>query len=359
MAGLFYRDDMDDVRARLAAWWNGEDIGRPVLLLTVPREKPLEEVPCMPEPRGWVTHYSTSNFEYRVNLAARRCVNTHYLGEAVPTVAPDLAPNCLALYLGCKGIEMPGTVWCAPCMASPDEARFEVDEDNFYWQFTLRLGREMLRMAPGKFLVEFPDLIEGLDTLAAMRGTEELLTDLVERPDWVHACLRPITDRYFDYYDPLYAQFRDEVGGSVFWMWAPGRMTKLQCDFSAMISPSMFDEFMVPILREMTERVDYSMYHWDGPAALRHHDHLLSLPRLNMLQWTPGDGVELPGHRRWWPYFHKTIDAGKKIFLAGGVAPDELDGLRREFGPKLNQFAIQMSLPSLQEARDTLERASG
>jgi len=88
---------------------------------------------------------------------------------------------------------------------------------------------------------------------------------------------------------------RDEVGGSIFWAWAPGRMAKFQCDFSAMISPAMFGEFMVPVLREMTERVSYCMYHWDGPGALGHHDHLLSLPRLTMLQWTPGaDANKMP-----------------------------------------------------------------
>jgi len=82
---------------------------------------------------GWVTDYSTTDFAYRVNLSARACCRTHYLGEAVPHVAPDLAPNCLALYLGCKGVETVGTVWCKPCMTSPETARFKYCPDNFYW----------------------------------------------------------------------------------------------------------------------------------------------------------------------------------------------------------------------------------
>ena len=65
-------------------------------------------------------------------------------------------PNCLALFLGCKGVEMPGTVWCEPCMKSPEEARFEYNPDNFYWNFALRLGREQLRLGKGKFLVAVP-----------------------------------------------------------------------------------------------------------------------------------------------------------------------------------------------------------
>jgi len=357
MSGLLYRPDMDEVRKRLTTWWNGGDIGRPAMQITAPREKPVLEIPRMPQPAGWVTGYSTSNFDYRVNLSAHACNATHYLGEAVPAVAPDLAPNCLALYLGCKGVEAEGTVWCQPCIESPETARFEYDEDNFYWRFSLRLGREQLRIGAGKFLLQFPDLIEGLDTLAAMRDTEKLLADLIERGDWVHACLRRITDRYFHYYDVLYDLIRDEVGGSIFWAWAPGRMAKFQCDFSAMISPAMFGEFMVPVLTEMCERVSYCMYHWDGPGALGHHDHLLSIPRLTMLQWTPGAGAEPTWHRKWWPYYHKTIEAGKKLMI-GCDTIETLRALKREFGAGLKQFLINMGVKTPAEAEKILQAAS-
>ncbi|HOS91855.1 MAG TPA: hypothetical protein PLD23_00405 [Armatimonadota bacterium] len=356
MAGLAYRRDMDEVRQRLTLWWQGGDLGRPALHLYAPRPEPAEAVPAMPEPPGWTGHYSTRDFDYRVNLALRECLGTYYLAEAVPCVLPDLAPNCLALYLGCRGVEMPDTVWCEPCMDSPAEARFEYDPANFYWDFTLRLAREQLRLGAGKFLTGFPDLIEGLDTLAAMRGTEPLLVDLTERPDWVRWCLRQITDRYFHYYDILYDLIRDEVGGSHFWAWAPGRMAKFQCDFSAMISPDMFGEYMVPVLREMCERVAHSMFHWDGPGALGHHDHLLSIPRLSMLQWTPGAGVEPVDHPRWWPLYHKTVEAGKKVFV-NAASLDSLLAMKREFGDELKQFLIAMWVASPEQAAEVMRIA--
>ena len=358
MSGLLYREDFDEVRDRLTAWWNGEDIGRPAMLVTAPRQTPLENVPEMPRPEGWLTHYSTTSFEYRVNLSARACVSTHYLAEAVPNVAPDLAPNCLALYLGCRGIEGPDTVWCEPCIESPETASFEFDQENFYWNFSLRLAREQLRLGKGKFLLSFPDLIEGLDTLAAMRDTQTLLVDLMERPEWVHDALRQITDRYFDYYDILYDLIKDERGGSHYWAWAPGRMAKFQCDFSAMISLEMFGEFMVPVLREMTERMDYCMYHWDGPGAIPHFDHLLSLPELDMIQWTPGAGVEPVTDNRWWPLYHKTIEAGKKAILIGCEGIDNLTALKKEFGQKLRHFMISMEAESLRQAEVILALVS-
>ena len=357
MAGLAYRKDMDEVRERLTTWWNGGDIGRPALLLTAPRTEPIESVPALPEPAGWATPYSTRDFAYRVNCAQRACINTHFLGESVPHVAPDLAPNCLALYLGCRGVEQSGSVWCEPCIQSPEDARFAFDPDNFYWRFTLRLGGEMLRFGKGKLLVAFPDLIEGLDTLAAMRGSQTLLTDMLVRPDWVHACLRQITGQYFHHYDLLYDRYRDEVGGSVFWAWAPGRMAKFQCDFSAMISPDMFGEFMVPVLREMCDRVGYCMYHWDGPGAIRHLDHLLSIPGLDMIQWTPGEGNEPPQHRRWWPLYHRVFEAGKKAYCSW-CDIDGLKAMKREFGGKFHGFLIGMGAESPAQAREIMRMAA-
>jgi 5-methyltetrahydrofolate--homocysteine methyltransferase len=134
-------------------------------------------------------------------------------------------------------------------------------------------------------------------------------------------------------------------------------MSKFQCDFSAMISPQMYAEFMVPVLRTLTERVDYCMYHWDGPAAIPHHDHLLSLPELTMIQWTPGAGNTSPTDKRWWPLYHKTLEAGKKLMI--GV--EDLQGLRalrREFGPRLKQFLISMRAQSLEEAEGILHLVS-
>jgi len=356
MSGLQYCPHVDEVRARLTTWWNGGDIGRPAIMLSAPRAEPWEVVPEMPQPKGWVTGYSTSNYPYRVNCSARACTRTQYFGEAVPAVAPDLAPNCLALYLGCHGVEMPGTVWCEPFITDPAAARFDYTPDNFYWNFTTRVTRAVQARTRGQFAQAFPDLIEGLDTLEAMRGGQTLLVDLLDRPEWVRACLRQITDRYFRYYDVLYDLIRDEVGGSVFWAWAPGRMAKFQCDFSAMISKDMFGEFMVPVLREMTERVSYCMYHWDGPGAIQHHDHLLSLPRLSMLQWTPGAGAEPTWDRRWWPLYHKTLDAGKKLFIWADTA-DTLRALKKEFGVQSKGFYIGMGAASAAEARELLRLA--
>ncbi len=361
MGKLLYRADFDEARNRLSSWWDGNDIGRPAMQITAPRQTPLEDVPQMAAPAGWVTDYSTTDFEYRVYLSRKACVNTNYMAEAIPVVSPNLAPNCLALYLGCRGIDQPDTVWCEPCIESPETAIFLNNPDNFYWNFTQRLTGEQLRLGANKFMVQFPDLIEGLDTLAAMRGTEHLLIDLIDRPEWVQTSLSMITEKYFEYYNILYEMIQDERGGSCYWAWAPGRIAKLQCDFSAMISPDMFADFMVPVLNTMTDLLDYSIYHWDGPGAIPHHECILSVPGINMIQWTSGAGIEPVWDRRWWPLYHKTIDAGKKMMLLGFQGEEGLyylEQLKKEFREKLSHFMISLKADTVKQGEKAISLVS-
>ena len=118
----------------------------------------------------------------------------------------------------------------------------------------------------------------------------------------------------------------------------------------------MFGEFMVPVLKEMCERVSYCMYHWDGPGAIPHHDHLLAIPSLDMLQWTPGSGVEDCWNKRWWPLYHKTFDAGKKMYVWLDHA-DSLKKFKKEFKGQFKQFMLVMGAASKKEAEELLNIA--
>ncbi len=368
MSVLRYRPDWPEARARLRSWWNGGDIGRPVCEISCPRSEPWEAMEPVAKPGGWTSRYSTVDLDYKLHLARTACLRREFLGEACPSYATaDLAPNCLALFLGCHGTETPDSVWCEPCLAEPEADRLLYQPDNFYWRFCQEASRQGREEARGRFLVGFPDLIEGLDTLCALRGTEQALFDLIERPDFVHACMRRLTDLYFRYYDPLYELVRDEFGGSHWWIYAPGRLVKIQCDMSAMISADMFREFMVPLVREMTERTAYSLYHLDGPGALQHVDALCGIETLDMIQWQPGAGAAGPWYPEWWPYLHRILDAGKKVQIPIARPYREwhfadiyepLRMLRQEFGEQFKQFDLHIGVGSRAEAERVLDFVS-
>lgn len=182
----------------------------------------------------------------------------------------------------------------------------------------------------------FPDLIENLDILASLRGSLELLTDLKDHPEHVHRHQRDLLERYFEYYDTFAEIIRDEDGGTVFAafnIWGIGRTCKLQCDMSCMISPELFNEFVLPYLDQQCRRLDNTIYHLDGVNAIKHLDALCSIETLNAIQWTPGAGQPHAGDPCWYPLYQRILDAGKGV-LALGMPPEAVQPLVEAIGTR-------------------------
>ena len=83
----------------------------------------------------------------------------------------------------------------------------------------------------------------------------------------------------------------------------------LQCDFSYMISPEMFERFALPDLTACCDHLEHGFYHLDGPGAIPHLGLLLDMPRLRGVQWIPGAGNPAP--EEWPDLLRRIIDAGK------------------------------------------------
>jgi 5-methyltetrahydrofolate--homocysteine methyltransferase len=100
-----------------------------------------------------------------------------------------------------------------------------------------------------------------------------------------------------------------------------------------MLSPYLFDTFVVPALTEQCQWLDHSLYHLDGTQAMIHLDSLLGIDALNAIEWTPQAGIETGGHPRWHTLYRKILNAGKSI-QAVGVHKDEVLPLLDAIGGK-------------------------
>jgi len=353
---MFYKPDWEEAKARLLAWWRGEGLS---LCVYAPREQPLWDGPrpALPaDPRDrWL------DAEFRVQSAEYKFAHTFYGGDAFPDANLYLGPGCMALYLGCDGdfsactgeFEGTDTIWFRPFIADPDSAGpIGFDEHNYYWGRHLEMIRLALDRAAGRFRVSIPVLVNNLDMLAYVRGSTALLSDLVERPAWVHRAQRQILELYFRYYDRIYDLVKDAGGGcsqNGFQVWALGRITRAGCDHAAMISPRMFREFVLPYVAEECERVDYALFHLDGPECIRHVDALLEIPSLRAIQWSPkGEGC---GSSRWYPLYDKIRAAGRSLQLRG-VRVAEIEPLLKRYGP--NGMQLWITAGSESEAREVL-----
>lgn len=346
--------DWEQSQKRFEAWWHGEVVDRVLLQVTSPKSNAPTSL--LRPPATLVERWL--NVDYRLAALEDQLARTHYAGDAFPYLDTHIGPGTMSLYLGAIPGLQDHTVWYHRCIDDITTAEVPApDEGNPLWQFSQKLAREGVERFRGRALVSFPDLIEGLDTISSLVGNDELLYYLLDAPRHVHRFQAKLTDIYFYYYDRLYDVIKDDQGGScfsAFHIYGKGKTSKLQCDFSAMIGPEMFGEFVVPYLTQQCARLDHSVYHLDGPCCLQHTDLLLGIERLQAIQWTPTCGTELPTHEIWWPLYKKIRAAGKSIMLLGGT-PDQAKALVEEFGPE--GFDIALGAASEEEA-DAIVRDS-
>lgn len=118
-----------------------------------------------------------------------------------------------------------------------------------------------------------------------------------------------------------------------------------------MISEDMYEELFVGEIEKEIEYLDASMYHLDGPDALKHLDRLLKIPSLNGIQWVYGAGNPTASH--WIPEIKKIQDAGKCVQI--GVMPEELEIMLKELRPEGLMYMIDAR--SEEEAKDLLKMA--
>ena len=103
------------------------------------------------------------------------------------------------------------TIWIHPRPAvdglSVDDITFDPNHPN--WLLHKDLLRACKQKAQGHYYVGMPDLMEGLDVLAAIKGTDKVLLDTVMQPEVLERQMQQINDIYFQVFDELYDIIRE------------------------------------------------------------------------------------------------------------------------------------------------------
>lgn len=336
--GEGYKVNMEAAKEKFRNYWAHKNTGRPLMCIIARRPEveqysdgtPVEggylDQICqgkyynMPEELKWKDMEDKYQNPQRIVDRYRYFCETHaFLGESFPNLNIDFGPGSLASYLGSEIGFKEDTVWFNKCLDSWDGVpKLTFDPENKWFKKHIQLAKDCQALAGDDFYVDMPDLMENIDVLASLRGAQDILFDLLDEPEMIGERIQEVTDIYYEYYDRFYDIIKDEEGGNaytVFQIWGPGRTVKLQCDFSAMMSPEDFRKYIQPSLRTQSENVDHVLYHLDGPAAIKHMDALMEIDGIDALQWTSGDAGPDGTLPDWDVIYDKAIAAGKSIWV--------------------------------------------
>ncbi len=309
-----WKENWEQVRGHYAQWWNHQG---PVLRISgLPRlEHPRDKTPMPPLPSTPLARHTDPDWlalSQRAEFTGER-----FPADNLPLAVVELGCTQLAAVFGAEPSFDDKTVWYTALECSPEEIPpLILTKKEKWWNVYRGSMLKAVEVSGGDFLVGMPAFGSNLDVLAELRGTQNLLYDLLDREEWVKEKLEELNQAFFAAYDDYYERIKLSDGSSAhgfFHLWGPGKTAQVQCDFSAMISPDMFADFVVPPLRRQCAWLDHSLFHLDGTSCLSHVDHLLAIPELDAIQWTPGIQEAGPGDAKWDELYGRILGAGKSV----------------------------------------------
>lgn len=351
---MINKTNWTETKEHFEAWWDGKGIGRPLMNLRVRKE----DVPAQPMPEPLSAQEKHVGVAYKDALVRANARQYQFLAEAYPVADLNLGPGSLAVYLGSEPVFRDDTIWFTECVEDFTKATpFRFDPHNPWFIRHLEWIKALRACAGQDYVVTVPDIVEGVDILAAMRGPQALCYDLMDMPEVILARLDQLKEVFYPYFDAFNEATRYEPGLSQFTAFriiGKGRIAKIQCDFAALMSPGQFEEFALPTVVHQSEHLDRTMFHLDGPDCIRHADILMQAKRLNALQWTPGAGKPDGLDEGWYPLYDCVRKAGKSLWIS--MEPDKVNVIKEKVSKLYKRYGsdgLYLQMPVYDESTAT------
>jgi len=224
----------------------------------------------------------------------------------------------------------------------------EYSPNNPWVACCLEMVRRVADYADGRFPVGV-SLMRGVsDVLSALLGLDRMVYAMLDEPARIHELAERITAFWIAFgHAQLDAapQYEGGYGSFLYNLWAPGRCIWLQEDAAALLSPSLFEEFVLPYDRRIAEAFDYCFFHMHPARYIPHQpllDSDLAVLELHIDAGGPSARDLLPVYRE--------ILAHKPLLVWGDISEDDLDVFLNELGPQGLALQIAVETPEQAEA---------
>jgi hypothetical protein len=305
--------DFPTIARRFEAWWAQEIIDRPIFLGAAnrnPQQPITRRLELLEQPERWL------------EAKFQDLLQTHCVGDALPSIRVDFGPVLLGGLLGGRVTFDSDTTWTHALIGddwsnAPD---WTIPDDGPWWGLLQELTRRTAEHAAGRFLVRTPDLGGSGDVLLNLRGSAALCTDVIDNPSRVREAVDAIYPSWQRAFSTLYRITLERGAGIIHWLgiWSDRPYMIPACDFNALIGPRPFETLFLPDIARQAETAGRAIFHLDGPDAARHIDALLEVLAIQAIQFTPGAGT--PSALAWVDMFRKIQRRGRSLFI---VCPDE------------------------------------
>ena len=202
-----------------------------------------------------------------------------------------------------------------------------------------------------------PCILPAHDLMSMHMGPQDFLLALLDAPRWMRDAIVVGARDQLAAWLRIAALVKERSRfyyGNGGWMpfWAPEPYASTQSDVSCMLSPEMYEEFVLPELEVYGRHFGAMWYHLDGSDARQHLPRLLSLPYLRVIQYTPrpSEPANGPAHL---DFYRKVQAAGRIVHIECPI--ENVEPLVRALDPRLLMLHTWCSTPA--EGADLLAAA--
>lgn len=327
------KPDFEKTAERFEAWWVGELIDRPPVTVQTPAVRSID----LPDKQHASLRERWMDVEYQVELGLAQMRARDWRGDSIPAWAPNVGPELTSTVWGCELEFGEHTSWSKPIIESVEQWQRVADaQPNFegeYWQTIEQMTRLAIERFAGEALVGIADLHGNYDILAGLREPADLCLDLMDDPQLVFRAVMSATRSLTEGFERLSTMLAESGTGST--TWAPfyhaGRAYVPSSDFWCMLSDTQARELVLPAIEVEMKPLARSIFHLDGPQALRHLDLLLEMEDLDAVQWVFGAGAGPACN--WIEVYRRCLAAGKSIQVMA-ESPEDAIACLEALGPR-------------------------
>ncbi len=248
--------------------------------------------------------------------------------------------------LGCDVYGTASSFVTKPFMKSIEETeKLRFDGNNPWLLKYIEFLKKIELLSNGRFPVGQPIMRGPSDMIGAVLGQNEMIYAFLDHPVEMKALCERVTEIYLKVIDCQYNEISDFHGGysmGFYHLWSPGKCIWFQEDLSAVLSPSIYNEFLKSCAESICRDYDYTAIHLH-PSSFFILDELMSIEGLKVIEINKD--IEGPSVKEMLPVFRKVLSK-KNLMVWGDLDEKDIECIAEQLPPEgifLNIIAADVS----------------
>ena len=344
----------DEIIQRHKLFWEMADVKRPLLINVfdwVDGPRLIDSVPSLPA--GSLAPENISAREFIPELEKIRAEGESVNDDRLPMTEPLSCLPWMEAFFGCQVNRTERHMWSKSSLQGTEGVKEYMKKGPVAaWKDKYFEFMEALQNHSDGWGVSQPILRGIADVSAAIMSTEPMLFALYDEPDLMHGFFDYIRKNMTVFFEENLRRFKSFHGGYLlgqYFIWAPEKCLRIQDDAMAVISPHLYQEFIMPLNRKIASLSQCTTIHLHLTAA---HvlDQIISAPEIKAVEYDIDEGSATAA--MYVDNMKKIQAAGKIMIIKARFSREDLDVLSKALSYK--GLCLIPVVKSRQEALDIL-----